>query len=237
MLVKTKAIVISTLRYQEKSLIVKCFTEASGLKTYFVRSAFSSNKSSQRIAYFQPLYILEIEAVHKNKGTMENFKEVRLATDYSPNLDIVKNTILLFVSEVLHYSIQEEETNEDLFNYLESALRWLNEHDTIANFHMILLLNMTKFLGFYPDLSTVDQAHFEISEGIFVDYRGITCLTDYETYLFKRLLNLKFSDDQKVFSGSERQILIKILLQYYSAHIEGFRQPKSLDVLTEIFAT
>ena len=237
MLVKTKAIVISTLRYQEKSLIVKCFTEAAGLKTYFVQSAFSSKKSSQRIAYFQPLNILEIEAMHKNKGTMESFKEVRLASDYSPNLDIVKNTILLFVSEVLHYSIQEEEENQELFNYLESALRWLNQHDTIANFHMILLVNISRFLGFYPDVSSIEEPFFEISEGVFVDYRGITCLTDYETYLFKRLLNLKFSDDQKVFSGSERQILIKILLQYYSAHIEGFRQPKSLDVLTEIFAT
>ena len=237
MLVKTKAIVISTLRYQEKSLIVKCFTEAAGLKTYFVQSAFSSKKSSQRIAYFQPLNILEIEAMHKNKGTMESFKEVRLASDYSPNLDIVKNTILLFVSEVLHYSIQEEEENQELFNYLESALRWLNQHDTIANFHMILLVNISRFLGFYPDVSSIEEPFFEISEGVFVDYRGITCLTDYETYLFKRLLNLKFSDDQKVFSGSERQILIKILLQYYSAHIEGFRQPKSLEVLTEIFAT
>ena len=237
MLVKTKAIVISTLRYQEKSLIVKCFTEAAGLKTYFVQSAFSSKKSRQRIAYFQPLNILEIEAMHKNKGTMESFKEVRLASDYSPNLDIVKNTILLFVSEVLQYSIQEEEENQELFNYLESALRWLNQHDTIANFHMILLVNISRFLGFYPDVSSIEEPFFEISEGVFVDYRGITCLTDYETYLFKRLLNLKFSDDQKVFSGSERQILIKILLQYYSAHIEGFRQPKSLEVLTEIFAT
>ena len=236
MLIKTKAIVISTLRYQEKSLIVKCFTEAAGLKTYFVQSAFSSKKSSQRIAYFQPLNILEIEAMHKNKGTMESFKEVRLAADFSPNLDFVKNTILLFVSEVLHYSIQEEEENEDLFNYLESALRWLNQHDTIANFHMILLVNISKFLGFYPDVSSIEESFFEVSEGVFVDYRGITCLTEYETYLFKRLLILKFSDDQKVFSGSERQILIKILLQYYSAHIDGFRQPKSLDVLTEIFA-
>ena len=60
MLVKTKAIVISSLRYQEKSLIVKCFTEAGGLKSYFIRDAFSSRKSSQKIAFFQPLNIIEM---------------------------------------------------------------------------------------------------------------------------------------------------------------------------------
>jgi DNA repair protein RecO (recombination protein O) len=32
-------------------------------------------KSNQKIAYFQPLTILEIEAIHKNKGTLEILKK------------------------------------------------------------------------------------------------------------------------------------------------------------------
>ena len=76
MQVKTKAIVISALKYHEKSLIVKCFTQSDGLKSYFVRNAFASGKTSQKIAYFQPLTILEIDASHKNKGTLEHFKEI-----------------------------------------------------------------------------------------------------------------------------------------------------------------
>ncbi|MBC7641559.1 MAG: recombination protein O N-terminal domain-containing protein, partial [Flavobacterium sp.] len=82
MLVKTRAIVISSLKYQEKSLIVKCFTLSDGLKTYFVRDAFSNRKSNQKIGYFQPLTILEIEAIHKNKGTLENFKEIKIALPF-----------------------------------------------------------------------------------------------------------------------------------------------------------
>ena len=82
MQIKTKAIVISALKYQEKSLIVKCFTLSHGLKSYFVRDAFSSRKGSQKMAYFQPMSILEIEATHKNKGTLENFKEIKIATPF-----------------------------------------------------------------------------------------------------------------------------------------------------------
>ena len=89
MLVKTKAIVISSLRYQEKSLIVKCFTESDGLKSYFVPSAYSGKKSNQKIAYFQPLTILEIEANHKNKGTLEQLKEIEVET-YLPTLTITR---------------------------------------------------------------------------------------------------------------------------------------------------
>ncbi len=237
MLVKTKAIVISSLKYQEKSLIVKCFTETDGLKSYFVQSAFSGKKSNQKIAYFQPLTLLEIEAVHKNKGTLEHFKEIKLSTAYHTiNTDVIKSTIVIFLSEVLHHSIKEEEKNQSLFTFLEAALLWLDTHDETTNFHLILLLEVTKFLGFYPDTSEVDFPYFEMNEGIFSPFHGISCLSEHETHLFKKLLQLRFDSDQKVFAGTERQILLKILLDYYAIHLDGFKKPKSLEVLKEVFA-
>ena len=237
MLVKTKAIVISSLRYQEKSLIVKCFTQSDGLKSYFVQSAFSNKKSSQKIGYFQPLTILEIEAIHKNKGTLEHFKEIKLATAYQTiNTDVIKSTIVIFLSEMLHNCIKEEEKNESLFTFLETALLWLDTHEETSNFHLILLLEITKFLGFYPDVSEIENSFFEMKDGIFSPFLGTNCLTQHETHLFKKLISLKFDSNQKVFAGIERQILLKILLDYYTIHLDGFKKPKSLDVLKEVFA-
>jgi DNA repair protein RecO (recombination protein O) len=237
MLVKTKAIVLSSIKYQEKSLIVKCFTQSDGLKSYFVQNAYSGKKSNQKIAYFQPLTILEIEANHKNKGTLEHFKEIKLATAYQTiNTDIVKSTIVIFLSEMLHHSIHEEEKNEDLFTFLETALIWLDTHEETSNFHLILLLETTKFLGFYPDNSETDFNFFEMIDGIFSPFQGTNCLNEHETFLFKKLINLKFDSDQKVFAGIERQILLKILLDYYSIHLDGFKKPKSLDVLKDVFS-
>jgi DNA repair protein RecO (recombination protein O) len=237
MLVKTKAIVISSIKYQEKSLIVKCFTQSDGLKSYFVRDAFSSRKSNQKIAYFQPLSILEIEAVHKNKGTLENFKEIKLAIPFQTiHNDVIKSTIVMFLSEMLHFSIQEEEKNEPLFMFLETALTWFDTHDEIANFHLIFLLETSKYLGFYPDISDVDLPYFEMSEGIFTPFHGIRSLTQHESNLFKKLLDLKFENDHKSFHTTERQILIKILIDYYTLHLDSFKKPKSLDVLKEVFS-
>jgi DNA repair protein RecO (recombination protein O) len=220
MLIKTKAIVLSTLKYQEKSLIVKCFTLSDGLKTYFVRDAFSGRKSSRnsgtKIAYFQALSILEIEAIHKNKGTLENFKEIKIATPFATlHSDIVKSTIAMFISEML---------------------LWLDTHNEIANFHLIFLLETTKYLGFYPDTTAIDFKFFEMTEGVFSPFNAISSLSEHETNLFKKLIDLKFENTDKNFASTERQILLKILIDYYSFHLDGFKKPKSLDVLKEVFS-
>jgi DNA repair protein RecO (recombination protein O) len=236
MLVKTKAIVISSIKYQEKSLIVKCFTHSDGLKSYFIQNAFSNKKSNQKIAYFQPLTLLEIEANHKNKGTLEQIKEVKLATAFQTiNTNITKSTIVIFLSEILHNSIKEEEKNEQLFNFLEAALLWLDAHEDCANFHLILLFQITKFLGFYPDNSENEFKYFEMIEGVFSPDQSVSCLSEHQTFLFKKLMALQFESDQKVFAGIERQLLLKLLLDYYSIHLDGFKKPKSLEILKEVF--
>ena len=236
MLIKTKAIVISSIKYQEKSLIVKCFTFSDGLKTYFVNNAFSGKKNQQKIAFFQPLNQLEIEAYHKNKGTLERFKELKLINPYQTiSKDIFKTTIVLFLSEILSFAIKEDGKNQNLFTFLETALLWLDTHEEVSNFHLIFLIQLTKYLGFYPEQDS-EKLFFELSEGVFTDFSGISCLTLEETDLFKKGLQLKFDNNQKVFSSNQRQILLKILIDYYSLNIDGFKKPKSLDVLKEVFS-
>ena len=237
MLVKTKAIVLSSLKYQEKSLIVKCFTLSDGLKSYFVRDAFSGRKGNHKIAYFQPLTLLEIEAVHKNKGTLENFKEIKISHPYwSIPTDIFKSTIVLFLSEMLHHSIHEEEANPDFFAFLETALMWLDTHDQIANFHLILLMEATKFMGFYPEDSNPNFDFFEMREGVFMPFETVSCLNKSHTFLLKKLLELRFDSIEILFNSKERQALLTIIIDYYSLHLDGFKKPKSLEVLVEVFS-
>jgi DNA repair protein RecO (recombination protein O) len=142
----------------------------------------------------------------------------------------------MFVSEILHHSIHEEEKNELFFNFLEAALYWLDNNEEISNFHLILLLETTKYLGFYPDVSDMDLKYFDMNEGLFSPFHSISSLTEHETNLFKKLIHLKFDNDQKIFHVIERQIVLKILIDYYSFHLDGFKKPKSLEVLKEVFS-
>lgn len=234
MLLRTRAIVLNTVRYQEKSLIVRCLTREAGIKSYFIHSAFGKGR---KISYFQPLTILDVLASHRNKGTLENLREISLGLTYqSIPADIYKSTIAIFLAEVLHHAVREEQPNPPFFDFLETALHWLDTHDETANFHLIAMVQITRFLGFYPDVSNKAESFFDLRDGRFTSHCGTEALSEPETQLFSRLLDLKFGSDQKLFSGTQRQILLRILLDYYAMHLEGFNRPKSVDVLREVFA-
>lgn len=231
---KTKAIVINSVKYQDKALIVKCFTLADGLKSYYVRDAFSSSKkATKKSAYFQPFTILEIEANHKNKNTLNYFISVKPLVYTTIPTDIIKSSFVLFLSEVLNVALKDESKNEDLFLFLETALLWLDENPTNMNFHLVFLLEMTKFLGFYPSIS--ESRFFDMSEGIFTDSGSKNCISEQESLLFKQLLKQKISASENPFSNTQRKLLLEIILDYYSRHIENFRKPKSLEVFKEVF--
>jgi DNA repair protein RecO (recombination protein O) len=236
MLVKTNAIVLKVTKYQEKSLIVKCFTQTDGLKTYFVPTAFSSKKSNQKMAYFQPMTILEIEANHKNKGTLEYFKEIKIAIPYATiPTNIYKSTMVLFLSEMLCNCIQEEEKNEDLFIFLTTSLQWLDSHDKFANFHLLFILQLTKFFGFYPDNDNNRFDYFDLLQGEFVSSLSEHAISQENTQLFKKLLVLPLSNTESVFSKEERYRLLEIVFQYFDLHLNGFKKPISVGIIKQIF--
>ncbi|MGS4346040.1 DNA repair protein RecO [Myroides odoratus] len=236
MVIQTKAIVLQAIKYQDKSLIVKCLTKEVGVQTFFVRNAFAKGKNAQKIAYFQPLMLLDITFDYKNKGGMEYFKEIKVDQVYhSIYYDFSKNSIALFVSEMLSMVVREQEHDEQFYSFVEAALLWLDTHEETANFHLLLLVELTKYLGFYPDASAMEDYYFDWYEGVFTSIHVANCFDAEETFLFKRLLQLGFEDDQKIFSSRDRNTLLALLLKYYEVHFTGFKKPKSLEILKEVF--
>lgn len=236
MQIKTEAIVLSALRYQEKSLIVKCFTQNFGLKTYFVRNAFAAKNKGLNSAYFQPLNQLSIDAVHKNKGSLEYISELKLGYPYQTiSLEFYKNSVSIFIAEILSHSIKEEQPNNDLFLFLKTALVWFDEHSFLPDFHLWLMINLTKYLGFYPDDSDKTSVYFNPHEGSFTMHFTPNCFNEDETQLFRKLFAISLTENKILITNIERRLLLKLLLAYYEIHIVGFKQIKSLEILSELF--
>lgn len=239
MLTTTKGIVFSALKYGEADLIVKCFTLSSGLKTYLLRGVLKSKKGKIKVSLFQPLTQLEIVASHKDKGTLEYMREARLGTAYqSLHTNVVKATVVMFLSEVLRNSVKEEEANSALYEFLEESLNWFDQQAKTVNFHLLFLVKLTRFLGFYPDDNQQDLPVFNLLDGTFQEVEtNRDCVNDENVFLLQRLLGTDFDDLSSIkLNQITRSGFLLMLLNYYEIHLQGFHKPKSLAVLNEIYS-
>lgn len=238
MVVTTKAIVLSTLKYAESDLIAHCFTESDGRKSYLLKRILKSKKGALKASYFQPLTQLEIVANHKNKGALEFIKEARVFKPYQTlHTHVVKTSLVLFLSEVLREAIQEEEANKPLFQFITSAFDWLDSHEQYANFHIYFLLKLTEYLGFYPDNSTLNATYFNTIEGVFQNNdTNIYCEKGEHIRVFQQFFGIKIEAISQIkMNKTQRLEVVNLLITYYELHIQGFKKPKSLAILNQLF--
>lgn len=238
MVVTTNAIVFSTVKYAEADLIVSCYTESSGLKSYLLRNVLKSRRGKLRASHFQLLTQLEITAVHKDKGTLERIKEVKILRPYQTlHTDVVKSAMVMFLAEMLKMSIQEEEANPRLFEYLQQSLNWLDSNSSIANYHILFLLNLTSYLGFYPDVTTLAGKYFNLQEGYFEDSPGsMACEEGVKVEALKGFFGIDFDAlDRIKLAKTTRSEVLNLILLYYKLHLQAYKNPKSLLVLNQLF--
>jgi len=217
MIESSKAIVINTIKYGDTSLIATCFTEKYGKKSYMLKGILKAKKAKIKAAYFQPLMQLNLTANHNNKGNLNSLRDVDVFNFYNTiYTDLKKQSIALFLSEILYYAIQEEEQNKALFQYLETSFLWLDVHDKVSNFHLLFLLNLTKYLGFYPELNQLELPYFDLVGGSFTSKNDTHFISGKNLIQFKKLLGINFDALSKInFSSTNRQNILDMLIQYY----------------------
>ena len=142
-----------------------------------------------------------------------------------------------FLAETLKNAIIEEEANPSLYVFLETAFHWLDSHDEISNFHLIFLINLTKYLGFFPNEDQSDALYFNLETGCFDSIMPIEKhIEDDQLVLFKKLLGMNFGGVLvHKLNRTKRRELLETLIQYFELHLLGFSKPKSLQILNEIF--
>ena len=231
-IIKTEAIVLHSLKYGEGRIIVDIFSREQGRLSLIV-SAPRSERSKIKKQYLQPLTLLMLECDVRPQAQLQKVREATLLTPL-PSLfsDAKKLSIGLFVSEFLYHALKGEQRNVPLFDYVRSSIEWLDAASgPFANFHLVLLMRMARFLGFYPNMES-EGDYFDLSEGTFGQRRddriaGTTVRQlmrmDYPTM---HLFHL---------SRQERLQILQTLLHYYELHLPAFPELRSLSVLKELY--
>ena len=240
MLTKTQAIVLHSLKYGESRLIVDMFTRAFGRQSFIV-SIPKTSKSKIKKQFFQPLTLLEIETDIRPKLQLQKLADVRMLTPFaSIPFEPDKLAISLFVAEFLYYALRSEQRNELLYDYLEYSIMWLDGQQTsYANFHLVFLLRLTRFLGFYPNLDDFEEGdYFDLRESEFM--RNTPVHRDFlhpeEAQKVQLMMRMDFPTMHLFrMSHNDRNRLLEISIKYYRLHLPDFPEMKSIEVLQALY--
>jgi DNA repair protein RecO (recombination protein O) len=221
-------------------MIVDMFTRQFG-RLSFIVSMPKTAKSKMKKQFFQPLSLLEIETDVRPKVQLQKLSDVRLSSPFtSIPFHPHKLSMALFMAEFLYYALRSEQRNELLYDYVESSILWLDgQDDRFANFHLVFLMRLSRFLGFYPNLEHYQSGdYFDLRESEFLpappvhrdflypeeaDKVQLMMRMDYPTMHLFRM------------SHQERNRLLEVTLIYYRLHLPDFPEMKSIGVLQELY--
>ena len=211
---KSRAIALSYLKQGESSIIAKIFTEEKGLQSFIVKGV-RAKKAKKKLGLFQPLQLLNINATHITKNSLQYISEISIEhNQVSDGIDMKKNFIFIFVAEVTSKVLLETEKDKALFKFIWELKNNLSNFEKInPNFPLIFLVRLSEYLGFSPSKEEVDGAYFNMELGSFTNNKqqlNYYIEKDNSTYLRELLEN----KDINIPYQNRNQILLH-LIQYY----------------------
>ena len=223
-------------------LLVHVLTEEFGRVTYGIAPG-SSRKGSRKSAFFQPFSILEMEVEHKPGRDIHRIKECKPRYPLTNiRFDPVKISVSLFLADFLSGTLRDLYPNKPVFEFVSDSVRILDLSEKgIANFHLVFLFKLTKFLGFYPNIDNASsEIYFDMMNGVFVSERPVHThyLLPADTRVFHLLTRMNYENMHLFsFSRKERVTVIERIIEYYRLHLTEFSAVGigSLEVLKELF--
>lgn len=216
MTVNTELIVLHTTKFGENSIVVHTLSREYGRRSFLVRSA-----GKRLMSLFLPLNILEADIVESTRSTLFTARNL---TARHPLLgirsNVFKNSMTMFMSEVLYRVIKEGAAEQGLYEWCERNILLLDAvQQDFSNFHLRFLLELTVALGFSPesrDLQPFVGDHYTTVE---------------------RFMQTSFAESMLIpLNGSVRNEIAEEILRYIEFHTESSVNINSLKVLRDLYA-
>ncbi|MDO5442059.1 MAG: DNA repair protein RecO C-terminal domain-containing protein [Bacteroidia bacterium] len=211
----TELIVLNLTKLGETSIVLHTLSRDYGRKSFVIKV---SRKTSMSL--FLPLNILEADVQENNKSTLWRAGSASARYPLAGiRSNIYKNTMTLFMSEVLYRTIKEGANEEGLYDWCARSILTLDAITSdFSNFHIRFLLELAVVLGFSPsadDLAPFAGQWFPV---------------------LKEFVSLPFAESMLLpLNGESRNAIAEVLLKYISHHTECAINVQSLKVLRELY--
>ena len=247
MLEKTQGIVLTTIPYNDRTLLVHILTEALGKVTCRVSASRSPRRAISRLM-LAPMTLLELIVSRAPQQEICTIREARLL--HSPHggaasgpmglQDLTCMAQCAFLAELLDKTVREVERNERLWSFVRQGIELMAlAGPGQANFHLIFTSRLAYLLGFRVDTEHYAEGMmFDVSEGVFTHgpiYHPYYLHPESAAWLM-RLLRTDFAHMAELtLSRTQRDTLLDMMLTYLRIHLPEMGEVRSLAVLKEVF--
>ncbi|MEY4627764.1 MAG: repair protein RecO [Bacteroidota bacterium] len=243
MLHHTHGLVIRSVKYGETSLVVSMFTELFGLQQFMVNGVRTSkvNRSISPML-LQPGNFLDMVVYHNEKQSLQRIKECRPALQFQDLfVNLKKNTVMLFMIEILQKTIRQTEPHPELYHFIEDVMKALDAStpSQMANIPLFFMSHLSHFFGFrLMDNYSNDHSILDWQEGQFVQQvpSHVYYLEEPQSGWLAQLLRVAqiHELDEIKLNRNLRNQLLDGCLNFYALHVQPFGPMKSLSVLRAI---
>lgn len=236
---KATGVVLHTIKYGDNSLVVFMLTDLKGRASFMVRGV-KSGRGGNKLALFQPMFVVEFEAVSSPKAQMDTLREVHSAIPLeSLPFDIVKSTIALFMAEVLYRLVRDVEPQSPLFDFVCDVVQSLDEAQSgVANYHLKFMVELSRHMGFYPSSDYREGDVLDIREGVFVNHEPShgEYMSAENSRTLARFMTTDFDELESVpMNRTARDAFLMAMLEYFDYHLDSVRNIRSVEILRTVF--
>ena len=235
----TRAIILKSIPYTEKQHILHVFSAEAGFLSCITPSIFLKKKNTPPL---QSMQIVEMEYIIPSRGELHPLKQWYPIKNTSQiYFDIYKMNIASLWGNILDIILQNEGKNEELFQYLEHSVEYLNHsQDDTANFNLFFLFRLCLLLGFRIDTTTYKEEYiFDLQDGCFyptplptTPHTGPRTAKVIHTLCTCPLESLKDIH----LNQQGRRILLDTLLLFLGEQLNTNLNTKSIQIIKEIFS-
>lgn len=215
MLGSTEFIVLNITKTGDSTVVLHTLSRDYGRKGFVVNVGRKTSMSM-----FLPLNILEAEVVENPRTSLWKIKNITVSHPLMGiRSDIHKNTMTLFMSEVLYRTVREGANEEGLFDWCARSILTLDAMSgDFSNYHLRFLLELAVALGFSPTACDLEP---------FAGARSA---------LLGEFVQASFAESMLIsMNGETRSDLAEILLRYIEHHTDSSLNVRSLNVLRELY--
>ena len=218
---------LSYTKYGDHDAVLHCFCRENGFESFFAKGIYAPKNKKK--AFLFPLNELLLYTSDKKKN-IQNVQKIEQKNVDLFSSDIRKNSILFFISDLLNQVLRNENQNAGIYSEISIFLSQLQ----IDNFqsHLIFIFRLLKQQGLQPLFS--DKAFLNPETGNFEEREVHHFFSKEVSAIWKDLITSLDPYSIKL-SRNEKQDFLDSILIYFHYHFTDFREPRSLEIIKEIF--